>query len=86
MDLDRVALELAENVEQIAAVEADLEPERRATAVGAYNFITGIVYLPASLLAGALWLIAPALTVAIAAVLSLLAIAVFIMVRPVAAR
>jgi MFS family permease len=71
---------------QSKAFIADLEPERRATAVGAYNFITGIVYLPASLLAGALWLIAPGLTFAIAAVLSLLAIAVFLMVRPVAAR
>lgn len=31
---------------------AGLEAERRATAVGLYNFVTGSIYLPASLLAG----------------------------------
>ena len=43
---------------QSKAFIADLEPERRATAIGAYNFVTGAAYLPASLIAGAL---APAL-------------------------
>jgi MFS family permease len=44
---------------QSKAFIADLEPERRATAVGLYNFVTGVLYLPASLVAGALWIIAP---------------------------
>lgn len=62
---------------QSKALIADLEPERRATAVGVYNFVTGLLYLPASLLAGALWSFAPGLAFALAAALSLAAIAVF---------
>lgn len=38
---------------QSKAFVADLEPERRATAVGVYNFVVGVMYLPASLIAGA---------------------------------
>ena len=38
---------------QSKAFIADIEPERRASAIGMYNFATGIIYLPASLLAGA---------------------------------
>lgn len=37
---------------QSMAFIADLEPERRAVAVGAYNVVTGVLYLPASLVAG----------------------------------
>jgi hypothetical protein len=37
---------------QSKAFIADLEPERRAVAVGAYNVVTGVLYLPASLVAG----------------------------------
>lgn len=37
---------------QSNAFIADIEPERRATAVGVYNFVTGALYLPASLVAG----------------------------------
>ena len=41
---------------QTKAYLADLtQDELRATAIGAYGFVTGLVYLPASLLAGALW-------------------------------
>ncbi|MCB1980328.1 MAG: MFS transporter, partial [Burkholderiaceae bacterium] len=40
---------------QSKAFIADIEPERRATAMGAYNFVAGSLYLPASLVAGALW-------------------------------
>jgi len=41
---------------QTKAYVADLAPaETRATAIGAYGFVTGLIYLPASLLAGALW-------------------------------
>lgn len=67
---------------QSKAFIADIEPERRATAVGIYNFVTGLLYLPASLVAGALWALAPSLAFALAAALALVAMAVFALVRP----
>jgi MFS family permease len=67
---------------QSKAFIADLEPERRATAIGIYNFVTGVLYLPASLVAGALWTLAPGYTFGFAALLSLVAIAVFAAARP----
>ncbi len=67
---------------QSKAFIADLEPERRATAVGVYNFVTGLLYVPASLMAGALWVYAPSLAFAVAAALSVAAIAVFAMLNP----
>ena len=39
---------------QTKAFIADLETERRASAAGLYHFVTGAIYLPASLLAGGL--------------------------------
>ena len=56
---------------------ADVEPQRRATAIGAYNFVTGICYLPASLIAGALWTAGPRLAFAYAAGIALLASILF---------
>lgn len=44
---------------QSKAFIADVERERRATALGVYNFVTGAIYLPASLIAGALWVVNP---------------------------
>jgi len=67
---------------QSKAFIADLEPERRATAVGLYNFVTGVLYLPASLVAGALWIIAPEMVFLLAVALSVLAIVVFVTLRP----
>ena len=67
---------------QSKAFIADLEPERRATAVGVYNMVTGVLYLPASLVAGALWGVSPALAFAVAAALALAAIGVFWLQRP----
>jgi MFS family permease len=67
---------------QSKAFIADLEPERRATAVGVYNFVTGVLYLPASLLAGALWALAPAWAFAMGAALSLVAVVVFTLRPP----
>lgn len=55
---------------QSKAFIADIEPERRATAVGVYNFVTGALYLPASLAAGALWAVAPGFAFALAAIVS----------------
>ena len=67
---------------QSKALIADLEHDRRATAIGVYNFVTGLLYLPASLVAGALWTVAPELAFGLAALLSLVAMGVFVVMRP----
>ena len=67
---------------QSKAFIADLEPERRATAVGAWNFVTGVLYLPASLAAGALWTIDPRWAFGLAALLAATAMALFCWMRP----
>ena len=67
---------------QSKAFIADVEPERRATAIGLYNFVTGILYVPASLTAGALWAVHPAMAFLLAAFLSLVATVVFVLLRP----
>lgn len=67
---------------QNKAFIADIELERRASAIGMYNFVTGILYLPASLIAGAVWLINPASPFIAAACLAFIAIVVFLVLRP----
>lgn len=67
---------------QSKAFIADIELERRASAIGVYNFVTGILYLPASLIAGALWLLQPANAFLAAASLALVAIIAFRILRP----
>ncbi len=67
---------------QSKALIADIEPERRASAVGVYHFITGLMYIPASLLAGALWQLAPAWVFGSAAALAMVAMALFAGLRP----
>ena len=67
---------------QNKAFIADLELQRRASAVGLYNLVTGAIYLPASLLAGALWLAHPAAAFLAAATVALLALALFAALRP----
>jgi MFS family permease len=67
---------------QSKAFIADLELERRASAIGVYNFVTGIIYLPASLIAGALWLLHPASAFIVAACFAFFAITAFVIVRP----
>jgi len=67
---------------QSKAFIADIEPERRATAIGVYNFVTGVIYLPASLIAGALWAGHSRIVFILAAFLSLVAINVFVFLRP----
>ena len=66
---------------QNKAFIADMQPERRASAMGLYNLVTGMVYLPASLIAGALWLINPASAFLLAAAAALLALAMFAVTR-----
>ena len=67
---------------QSRAFVADLEPQRRATAIGLYNLVTGTLYLPASLIAGALWTVAPAAAFTLAAGLSAAAMLAFFALRP----
>lgn len=67
---------------QSKAFIADLELERRASAIGLYNFVTGLIYLPASLIAGALWLLHPASVFLVAAGLAFTALTVFMFLRP----
>ena len=67
---------------QSKAFIADLEPERRATAIGAYNFVTGLLYLPASVVAGALWAIDPRWAFGLALVLTLAAMVLLAWTRP----
>ena len=67
---------------QSKAFIADVEPKRRATAIGVYNFVTGAIYLPASLIAGALWVMDARLVFIVAAFLSMAAIATFTWLRP----
>lgn len=67
---------------QNKAFIADLEVERRASAMGMYSFVTGMVYLPASLIAGALWLLSPSTAFLMAAGVALLALLMFSVLRP----
>jgi len=67
---------------QSKAFIADLEPDRRASAMGIYGLVTGSLYLPASLVAGALWTISPQWAFAVSAVLSVVAIALTVTWMP----
>ena len=67
---------------QNKAFIVDLEADRRASAIGLYNFVTGVIYLPASLIAGALWLWNPASAFLLAAGLAFTALVVFALTRP----
>lgn len=67
---------------QSKAFIADIELERRASAIGLYNFVTGLIYLPASLIAGALWLLHPASAFLAAACFAFTALVAFILLRP----
>jgi MFS family permease len=67
---------------QSKAFITDLEPERRATAVGVYNSVVGALYLPASLIAGALWVIAPGAAFGASFLLSVAAIGTLLLMRP----
>lgn len=67
---------------QSKAFIADLEHDRRASAIGMYNTVTGMLYLPASLMAGALWLINPASAFLLAAAFASVALLAFLYLRP----
>jgi MFS family permease len=67
---------------QSKAFIADVEPERRATAIGVYNFVTGVIYLPASLIAGGLWAVHVRIVFILAALISLVAINACVFLQP----
>ena len=67
---------------QNKAFIVDLEPARRASAIGLYNFLTGALYLPASLVAGAMWLLRPSSAFMLSAGLALAALMSFALLRP----
>lgn len=67
---------------QSRAFIADIELERRASAIGVYDFVTGLIYVPASVIAGALWVIHPISAFIAAACLAFAAIVTFAVVRP----
>lgn len=61
-----------------SAFTADLAPKHlKATAIGTYHTVIGLIALPASLIAGALWQIAPNLTFIYGFCVSLLSIGLF---------
>lgn len=73
---------LAFDEAQGKAFIADLEPERRASAIGLYNFVSGLIYFPASLIAGALWLYQPNSAFLVAAGFAFVGLMLFLFLRP----
>jgi len=67
---------------QSKAFIADIERDRRATAMGLYNFITGLIYLPASVIAGALWAMNPVYAFVFATATACMALVAFIIIKP----
>ncbi len=67
---------------QNKAFITDIEKDRRATALGTYNFFTGLIYLPASVIAGFLWIFNPIYAFIFAGVITTVAIVIFIFLKP----
>jgi MFS family permease len=63
---------------QSKAYISDLEQKRRATVIGLYNFVVGTIYIFSSIIAGYLWSVNPNYTFIFAAVISLVALGVFL--------
>jgi MFS family permease len=62
-----------------AYISGITKDEQRASAIGIYNFITGIIYLPASLIAGVLWnSYGPSVTFSFAAVIAIISLLLFL--------
>jgi MFS family permease len=60
----------------------DIERERWASAIGLYNFVTGLAYLPASVIAGLLWALHPTYAFGFAAAVTVAALSVFVLLVP----
>lgn len=69
---------LAIDEAQSKAYITDLEQERRATAIGVYNFFTGLIYLPSSMIVGLLWKINPSYAFIFGAIVSACALLFFV--------
>lgn len=67
---------------QSKAYITDLEKTKRGTAIGVYNFFTGLVYLPASVIAGYLWKLHPNYAFGFAGIISAAAFVFFLSKRP----
>lgn len=67
---------------QNKAFITDIEKDRKATAIGTYNFITGLIYLPASIIAGALWVFNPAYAFIFAVIVAFIALSFFVFLKP----
>ena len=67
---------------QNKAFITDLEYDRRATAIAMYNFVTGITYLPASIIAGALWVFNPSYSFIFSSITAFIAMVVFLFLKP----
>jgi MFS family permease len=63
---------------QSKAYISDFEKTRRATAMGIYNFATGLIYFPASIIAGILWKSNPNYAFMFAAIVSILSLIFFV--------
>ena len=66
---------------QNKAFITDIEKDRRATALGTYNFFTGLVYLPASIIAGFLWILNPSYAFIFAGIITSIAMIIFIFLK-----
>jgi hypothetical protein len=62
---------------QSKAYITDMEKKKRATAIGIYNFATGMIYLPASIIAGLLWTLNPNYAFTFAGLISFAALLFF---------
>jgi len=63
---------------QTKAYITDLEQRKKGTALGVYNFATGIVYLFASIIAGLLWKFNPNYTFIFGALIAMIALIYFV--------
>ncbi|MDE1874624.1 MAG: MFS transporter [Patescibacteria group bacterium] len=66
---------------QSKAFIADIERERRGSAIGLYNFVTGLIYLPASVIAGYLWTVDSSYAFGFALAISLVALVTFAVMK-----
>lgn len=67
---------------QSKAYITGMEEKKKATALGVYSFAVGLVYLPASLIAGLLWKLSPNYAFMFAAIVSIAALIYFTKRKP----
>ena len=73
-------------VDEIAGFARSKAFPYRGTAIGFYNFMTGLIYLPASAIAGLLWLVNPSYAFTFAATVSLGALVIFLSLKKLTIR